>query len=619
MLAGGVSLLMIRPELPTASSVWRLCTQFATRLDPLAMAVLVALGLAGTVIAFGLQSTGRQLRADRRLRSRLTLVDTVQIDGGPVTVAADERPEAFCMGYLRPRIYVSTGALDGLSEDELAAVLAHERHHLVRRDPLRLLVGRAAAEALFFLPPLRRLLGRYLALAELAADEAAIKCTGTEPLASALLHFGEHRTPAAVVGIAAERVDHLGGQPARWRFSGPWLARWLSISVATFALVFAGSLVVQGRSLSSTAVIAQACLVGMTGVPILAGVMLTLGGRRRARLRHTRRLRMAAGSPRTATAVINHRPRTMRSTATRFLSEDPTEATGPNAGGPMNSDVEYGTLAEIRLEQGVVRYRTMGEGTPVVFVHGLMTNSVVWHRVMPLIATDARCIAPDWPLGSHSVPLEHDADLTPPGLAKLVTDFLAALDLHDVTLVGITVGGAYCQMIAAENPDRVRRIVLLPSDAYDNLPPMLLRYLRWSSRVPGLLYLLAQSMRFRPSLRMPFAYGWAAKRPFERAALDAFLEPIRSMRGTRRDLAKVLRRLTPDHTQAAARRFGEFDKPVLIIWSHEDRLLPFTHAERLVKAFPQSRLETVPDSYSYVVQDQPERTAELIRDFVKSS
>src|SRR5262245_20592981 len=144
----------------------------------------------------------------------------------------------------------------------------------------------------------------------------------------------------------------------------------------------------------------------------------------------------------------------------------------------MNSQVEYGTSAEILLDQGVVRYRTMGEGAPVVFLHGLMSNSIVWHKVLPLIAADARCIAPDLPLGSHAAPLEGDADLTPPGLVKLVTDFLAALDLHDVTLVGITVGGAICQMIAAENSDRVRRIVLLPSDAYDNVPPKLLRYLR---------------------------------------------------------------------------------------------------------------------------------------------
>jgi len=285
----------------------------------------------------------------------------------------------------------------------------------------------------------------------------------------------------------------------------------------------------------------------------------------------------------------------------------------------MNASLEYGKIEEIRLDQGVIRYRLAGAGPPIVFVHGLMTNNIIWHKVIPLIAADALCIAPDWPLGSHSIPLGRDADLTPPGMVKLVTDFLAALDLNDVTLVGVTVGGAYCQMIAAENPDRVGRIVLLPSDAYDNVPPLALRYLRWSSHVPGLPYLLAQSMRFRPSLQGPLAYGWVAKRPFEREVLDSFVRPQLTSHGTRRDFVKVLRRLTPDHTQAAARHFGAFDKPVLIVWSHDDRLFPFEHAERLAKAFPKSRLETVPDSYTYVVQDQPERTAELIRVFVKET
>jgi pimeloyl-ACP methyl ester carboxylesterase len=285
----------------------------------------------------------------------------------------------------------------------------------------------------------------------------------------------------------------------------------------------------------------------------------------------------------------------------------------------MNAPLEYGRLEEIHLSQGVIRYRCAGTGPPIVFLHGLMINSIVWHKVIPLIAADARCIAPDWPLGSHSIPLARDADLTPPGMVKLVTDFIEALDLDDVTLVGVTVGGAYCQMIAAENPGRVGRIVLLPSDAYDNVPPLALRYLRWSSHVPGLPYLLAQSMRFRPSLKGPLAYGWVAKRPFEREVIDAFVHPMITRHGTRRDFVKAVRRLTPDHTQAAARKFGAFDKPVLIVWSREDRLFPFEHAERLAKAFPKSRLETVPDSYTYVVQDQPERTADLIRKFVKDT
>ena len=74
---------------------------------------------------------------------------------------------------------------------------------------------RVLRDALFFLPVLRDAERRYAALAEVAADEAAVRSAGAEPLASALLYFGEQ--PGGAVGIAAERVDHLLGQPAKWR------------------------------------------------------------------------------------------------------------------------------------------------------------------------------------------------------------------------------------------------------------------------------------------------------------------------------------------------------------------------------------------------------------------
>jgi Zn-dependent protease with chaperone function len=293
-LAGGVAAFMVRPESPTASSIWRQCTQFLMALDPLAMTVLAVLSATGTILLFFVQSIVRQVRAAWRVRSHLTLLDAMELDGGMVNVVADERPEAFCMGYLNPRIYVSTGALQALSPSELEAVVVHERHHVARRDPLKLLFGRAAAEALFFLPPLPRLLRRYSDLAELAADEAAVAQAGRQPLASALLSFSEHKAPHTVVGIAPERVDHLGGAVPRWRFSRWWLAVWLFIGVGIFAAVVAGSLLAQGRSLSSLSLLTQACFVSMTGVPLLTGALLVLKGRRKVQAR------AAAGAERAA-------------------------------------------------------------------------------------------------------------------------------------------------------------------------------------------------------------------------------------------------------------------------------------------------------------------------------
>ena len=102
--------------------------------------------------------------------------------------------------------------------------------------------------------------------------------------------------------------------------------------------------------------------------------------------------------------------------------------------------------SEVRLPQGTIRYREMGTGEPIVLVHGLLTNGELWREVAPRIAADFRVLVPDWPLGSHEIPLDAGADLSPPGLAQIIADFLAALELEGVTLVGNDTGGALCQL-----------------------------------------------------------------------------------------------------------------------------------------------------------------------------
>src|SRR6202042_615319 len=132
----------------------------------------------------------------------------------------DAQPRAFCAGLLSPRIYVSTGALALLDDAALSAVLAHERHHARRRDPLRLAAGRVLARAVFFLPELGDLVERERALAELSADESAV---GDSPanrsaLARAMLSFSDPQAQADAIGIDPARVDYLLGDSPSWRF-----------------------------------------------------------------------------------------------------------------------------------------------------------------------------------------------------------------------------------------------------------------------------------------------------------------------------------------------------------------------------------------------------------------
>ena len=213
------------------------------------------------------------------------------------------------------------------------------------------------------------------------------------------------------------------------------------------------------------------------------------------------------------------------------------------------------TSSEITLPQGRIRYREAGSGDPVVLVHGLLTNAELWREVIPLLAQDFRVIAPDWPLGSHTIPLGPHADLTPSGLARIIADFLAALELEDVTLVGNDTGGAICQLVAANHPDRLGRLVLTPCDAYENFLPPAFRPLQVLARVPGAVFVILNELRFGPARRAPLAYGWVTKRA-DNALTRAWIQPALSSRAIRREVAAVLKGIssaTRSRPQSASR------------------------------------------------------------------
>ncbi len=79
---------------------------------------------------------------------------------------------------------------------------------------------------------------------------------------------------------------------------------------------------------------------------------------------------------------------------------------------------------EVKLPAGTIRYREAGQGKPVVFVHGYLVDGRLWSGVVDRLSDRCRCLAPDWPIGAQQVAMNPDADLSPPGLARLIADFL---------------------------------------------------------------------------------------------------------------------------------------------------------------------------------------------------
>lgn len=275
-------------------------------------------------------------------------------------------------------------------------------------------------------------------------------------------------------------------------------------------------------------------------------------------------------------------------------------------------------MAEIELSAGTIEYTdTGGDGPVLVFVHGVAIAPTQWRHVVAELSGEYRCVLPHLPLGSHPRPMRPDADLSLPGLAGLIGEFLERLDLRDVTLVQNDWGGAQI-LVAHGGADRVARMVLVACEAFDNYPPGIAgRLLVRTARLPGGLALLMQLLRFRAARRAPGGWGWMSKRPVPDEIMDEWFRPGREQAGVRRDLAAYGRSLPPREVLLEwAERNRSFHGPVLVVWAAEDHLMPADHGRRLADLYPHGRLVTIPDSYTLVPEDQPAALSAEIRAFL---
>lgn len=270
----------------------------------------------------------------------------------------------------------------------------------------------------------------------------------------------------------------------------------------------------------------------------------------------------------------------------------------------------------VELSAGIIAYGDVGQGPPVVFLHPLLASAEHWRKVAPPVAAGGlRCLTPTLPLGAHATAMRPGADCSPLGLAGLVVEFVTALELGPVVLVGNDTGGALCQLIAAHHPEVVDRVVLTSCDALEYFFPPLFRYLTWAAAVPGFPYVVGQSLRLRGLRRLPITFGWLAKRPIPDDVLDAYAAPFLRDAGVRRDVVTFLRTVDNRLTCEAAERLRSFDRPVLLAWAREDRVFPLSLAERLHDLLPNATLDPIDDSYAFTPEDQPEVLARMIVEF----
>ncbi|MFD6914687.1 alpha/beta fold hydrolase [Streptomyces virginiae] len=276
-------------------------------------------------------------------------------------------------------------------------------------------------------------------------------------------------------------------------------------------------------------------------------------------------------------------------------------------------------MPEIELSAGVIDFTdTGGEGEVVVLVHGLGFDESVWDHVVRELRGAYRVVVPVLPIGGHRRPMRPDADLSAHGIAAILAEFLERLDLRDVTLVQNDAGTA--QLLVGVRDERVGRLVLTSCEALENYPPGVQgRTLHAACRIPGGLFLLLQSFRVPFLVRMGSSLGGMAKRPIPYALVRRWYRPLLTRRAIRRDLAAFCRSTRKDTYLRAAENLARFDRPALVAWGAEDRMMPPATGLRLAELLPRGRYVEIPEAGTLVQWDNPEALCAELRRFIEEN
>lgn len=273
----------------------------------------------------------------------------------------------------------------------------------------------------------------------------------------------------------------------------------------------------------------------------------------------------------------------------------------------------------IELSAGSIEYEDSGgQGPVVVMTGGMPMGATLWGGVVKQLAPSHRCVVPTMAWGAHRRAMRPDADLSLSGHARILGEFIERLELPDVTLVEVDT--PMSQVLAAERPDLIGRLVICSCEAFDNYPPGLPgRMVGLIGRLPGGINFVMQQMRFKPLRRSPLTFGRMSRRPISDAVSDPWFASLVRDRAVRRDLTKYVRSVDKESLTRNAERLVHFDRPALVVWGAEDRLMPHAHGRRLAKLLPQGRYVEIADSGTLIPLDQPVALAGVIAEFVATS
>jgi pimeloyl-ACP methyl ester carboxylesterase len=259
----------------------------------------------------------------------------------------------------------------------------------------------------------------------------------------------------------------------------------------------------------------------------------------------------------------------------------------------MRSDQAAATRHNVATPSGQISYIEAGQGPVALFVHGVLLNGDLWRHQLAALSDLRRCIAVDLLThGDTEISPEQDVSVT--ANARMLVEFLDALGIDQIDLVGNDSGGGIAQIFAALNPTRVRSLTLTDCDAHDNWPPEAFKPFLEMAAAGGLRGALDAMLADKNFYRSPQALGPAYEHP-ERLAdetIEAYLRPLVRSEQRTREFGRFLAAFDCKHTLAIEKQLRKLEAPTLIVWGTDDVYFDAKWSRWLADTIPGTRKRT---------------------------
>ena len=237
----------------------------------------------------------------------------------------------------------------------------------------------------------------------------------------------------------------------------------------------------------------------------------------------------------------------------------------------MRDDNSATTPRSVQTASGRISYVEQGAGPVALFVHGVLLNGHLWRHQLTHLSDIRRCIALDL-LAHGGTEITPDQDVSVTANAKMIMEFLDALNIDRVDLVGNDSGGGIAQIFAALHPERVRSLTLTDCDAHDNWPPEAFKPFLAMAAAGGLRGALEAMLADKSVYRSPQALGPAYEHPEQMSddGIERYLLPLVKTDQRIRDFQRFLAAFDSKHTLAIEAKLKLLQAPTLIVWGTDD-------------------------------------------------